>query len=44
MKIEDFIGVHGITLQPTTASPDLLRGEATDPAFPPNPDKAVLNQ
>ena len=22
----------------------LLRGEKTDPAFPPNPDKAVLNQ
>ncbi|EXL10477.1 S41 family peptidase [Aquamicrobium defluvii] len=23
---------------------DLLRGKKTDPAFPPNPDKAVLNQ
>ena len=22
----------------------LLRGQKTDPAFPPNPDKAVLNQ
>jgi carboxyl-terminal processing protease len=22
----------------------LLRGEKTDPAFPPNPEKAVLNQ
>lgn len=27
-EIEEFIGVHGITLEPTTASPDLLRGEA----------------
>ena len=23
---------------------DLLRGVKTDPAFPPNPDKAVMNQ
>ncbi|MCR4267860.1 S41 family peptidase [Nitratireductor sp. ZSWI3] len=27
-----------------TAALELLRGEKTDPAFPPNPDKAVMNQ
>ncbi|MEQ9176638.1 MAG: S41 family peptidase, partial [Alphaproteobacteria bacterium] len=26
------------------AALELLRGEKTDPAFPPNPDKAVMNQ
>jgi carboxyl-terminal processing protease len=26
------------------AAEELLRGQKTDPAFPPNPDKAVLNQ
>jgi carboxyl-terminal processing protease len=26
------------------AALELLRGTKTDPAFPPNPDKAVMNQ